>query len=494
MRVLVTGGTGVVGKPAVDRLLGRGHTVRLLSRHAERDAKQWPERVEAFEATVGDPEGIRGAAEGCGAVLHVAGIVAEEPPEVTFQRVNVDGTRHLVEEAQRAGVKRFVYVSSLGANRGESDYHRSKLAGEEVTRGFAGEWLILRPGNVYGPGDEVVSLLLKMVRALPAVPVIGDGDQPFQPVWADDAGQALALAVERGEPGKVYPLAGPEQTSMTQLLDMLGEVTGKRPPRIPVPNVIASLGTQVMDTVGLDLLPVHRDQIIMLEEGNVIPPGEENALSTVFGVEPTPLAKGLALLADSLPEQLPSEGVGELHRQRYWADIQGSTLSAERLLDVFRREFSSLTPDGTLQVGTEPGSGSRLEQGETVTLEIPLRGTMQVRVEEVTPESVTLATVGGHHLAGVIRFQSREHDGDRIRFEIVSYTRASTWVDWIGRALVGRPLQHATWRSTVQSVVERSGGTAPDGVQSEETTISETERIERWAEELVMARKREEAE
>src|SRR5215218_5031048 len=164
MRVLVTGGTGVVGKPAVDHLLGRGHTVRLLSRNAERDAKQWPERVDPFEATVGDRASMRGAADGCDALLHIAGIVAEDPPEVTFQRVNVDGTRYLVEEAARAGVKRFVHVSSLGADRGESVYHRSKLASEEVAREFKGDWLILRPGNVYGPGDEVISLLLKMVR------------------------------------------------------------------------------------------------------------------------------------------------------------------------------------------------------------------------------------------------------------------------------------------------------------------------------------------
>jgi hypothetical protein len=281
-------------------------------------------------------------------------------------------------------------------------------------------------------------------------------------------------------------------TTMTQLLDMLAEITGKRPHRIPVPNVLASLGTQVMESVGLDLLPINQDQIRMLEEGNVIPPGQQNAMSTVFGVDPTPLAKGLALLADAQPEQLPSDGVGELSRQRYWADIEGSSMSAEQLMVVLRREFSTLTPDGTLQVGTEPGSSTNLDQGATITLDIPLRGTMQVRVEEVTPDTLTMATLGGHHLAGVIRFQAREHEGSRLRFEIVSYTRASNWIDWMGRTLGGRTIQHATWRSTVESVVERSGGTAPEGVQSEETTLAETERIERWAEELVMARKRDE--
>jgi NADH dehydrogenase len=220
MRVLVTGGSGVVGRPTVERLVELGHTVRLLSRHADRDARDWKEGVEGRVADVGDAASLAGAADGCDAVLHLAGIIAEDPPAVTFQKVHVDGTRHLVAESERAGVKRFVYVSSLGAHRGSSDYHRSKRAAEEVVRRFAGQWLVLRPGNVYGPGDEVISLLLKMLRAAPTVPVIGDGDQPFQPIWAGDLAGALARAVEEDAPaGETLELAGPEVTTTNQVLD-----------------------------------------------------------------------------------------------------------------------------------------------------------------------------------------------------------------------------------------------------------------------------------
>ena len=73
--------------------------------------------------------------------------------------------------------RRFVYVSSLGADRGESPYHRSKLRGEEVARTFDGNWIIVRPGNVYGNGDEQLSLILKMVR----IPSGGSGDRRRRP-------------------------------------------------------------------------------------------------------------------------------------------------------------------------------------------------------------------------------------------------------------------------------------------------------------------------
>ena len=125
MRVLVTGGSGVVGVGAVTELLKRGHEVRLLSRHANDDARQWASGVTPIVGDVTDVASIRGTADGSDAVLHVAGIVEESPPAVTFGRVNVEGTANIVAEAERAGVRRFVFISSLGALEVESEYLRS---------------------------------------------------------------------------------------------------------------------------------------------------------------------------------------------------------------------------------------------------------------------------------------------------------------------------------------------------------------------------------
>lgn len=495
MRVLVTGGTGVVGKSAVDHLLERGHTVRLLSRHAEEDSRQWAAGVEPYNGNVGDADGVRGSANGCDVVLHVAGIVAESPPEVTFEAVNVEGTRRMVEEARRAGVRRFVYVSSLGADRGSSAYHRSKKAAEDVVRAeFPGDWLVLRPGNVYGPGDEVISLMLKMVRTLPAVPVIGAGDHPFQPVWVDDLGEAIARAVEgEGGSGATLELAGTETTHMNGLLDQLAEITGKSPVRIPIPEWMAQMGTGAASALGVDL-PVNASQITMLLEGNLIPEGGANALTGVFGIRPTPLREGLRRLADALPEMLPSEGVGRLHRERFWADIQGSKLSPEEILKLVQNQFQVLTPDTLLDTDAEPETPSTLEVGQTLTLAVPLRGNVQVRVQEASPRAITSVTIEGHFFAGVIRFMTEEPAPGVVRFEVRAYTRASNQLDRLAIRTVGKVAQAATWTTVVQGVVDRSGGVAPDGVQVEDVVVSreEAEAVERWTEGLVMRRRREE--
>lgn len=489
MRVLVTGGTGVVGGPAVEALVGRGHTVRVLSRHPEQAGRA--PRVEYLYGDVAEPPSLVGAADGCDAVLHLAGIVAEQPPESTFEKVNVEGTRALISEAERAGVRRFVYVSSLGAERGSSGYHRSKRAAEELVRGYAGSWLILRPGNVYGPGDEVISLLLRILRAAPVVPVIGDGDRPFQPIRAEDLAAALAVAVEEGAPeGVALELAGVESVTINQLLDMLQETTGTGAVRVPVPEWLARVGIGTARAVGVEL-PVDEGQLTMLAEGNVLDPSLPNALVERFGVTPTPLADGLRLLVDALPEKRMREGRGELKLHRYWADIRGSALGPQELLEMVARDFAELPDPALLQVGAEPGAGRELREDETVTLQIPMRGHVQVRVEEVTSGAITAVTLQGHPLTGMVRFMVDPLNDGRIRFEVRSCTRPSNLLDQLAMATLGELMKAATWKSVVESVVERSGGEMSDGVQSEEEVLerSAAREVERWVDRLVERRR-----
>lgn len=488
--VLVTGGTGVVGQAVVTELARRGYKVRLLSRNARKDAMQWDSTVDPWPASVSEPQKIAGCADGVDVVVHVAGIVAESPPEVTFTSVNVDGTRNMILEAERARVGRFIYVSSLGADSGESDYHKSKLAAENLVRAFHGGWIILRPGNVYGPGDDVVSLLLKMVRTLPVIPVIDGGDDRFQPVWIDDLARAVADCVERTDlHGRILEIAGTEETSTNDLLDRLAAITNRDPVRVPVPGFLASAATAVADVLGSPL-PVNQSQLTMLREGNVISTPGANALTAVFKIEPTGLEEGLKKLADAQPEQLPDEGIGTLTRKRIWADISGSRLKPEELFAMFRRDFNEATP-GIVDARTEPGTRCDLEQGVTLTMSLPVRGNIQVRVQEVTPIKATLVTLEGHPLAGAVRFLA-EQRGDKVRFETQVYDRPASLPDWFAMKTVGQSLQQRTWESLVERMVEQSGGQAPRGVEHTEEglDVAQAELIEDWIRDLVMERKR----
>jgi NADH dehydrogenase len=150
-------------------------------------------------------------------------------------------------------------------------------------------------------------------------------------------------------------------------------------------------------------------------------------------------------------------------------------------------------------VGVEPVSGHGLAEGAVLTMAIPLRGHVQVRVEEIHSRAATVVTLQGHPLNGIIRFSVEQMGPDAegkgaLCFEIRSHTRASTMVDFVALSTVGNLLRETTWNTFVGEVVSRSGGEAPEGVQSESRKLpdDESRHIENWAEEVVMRRRRRE--
>jgi uncharacterized protein YbjT (DUF2867 family) len=438
MKVLVAGGAGVIGRGVIPELLGRGHVVRLLSRNADEDAGQW-EGVEAFRGDVADAASIAGAAAGCAAVLHIAGIAGDP-----------HGTQNVLAEAERARVRRLVFVSS---------------SAEPLVEHSALDWTIVRPEIVYGPGDDVISKMLEMVRALPAVPVIGDGDREFQPIWYEDLGHVLAAVLERPDcTREIVDAAGPEITTMNDLLRRFGEITGRKPLRVPVPMALAELTMTV--------LPEHNGKTAFAR----------------FDVEATPLDHGLRVLADALPEVTPDEGVGSLEHKRFFADIRGSRYSAPALMMLFRERVNDFMP---LEFAAEPGAPEKIEKGVTLTGHLPLRGHFQVRVEVAEPMRVVFATIEGHPLAGIVEFTTSE-TSDGVRFAIDNYARGSNLFDLIAVRTLGGPAQSANWRDVVERVIAASGGTS-DGVHEEKEFLrgDDASRLEKRVKEMVQARSRE---
>lgn len=463
MRVLVTGGSGVIGAGLLPELIRAGHDVRLLTRHATGAAGEWPDEVTPFDGDISDPDAIRGAAEGCRAIVHISGIVAESPPALTFARVNVGGTRHLLAEAERSGSPRFVYVSSLGCDRGRSAYHASKREAEELVRRYPGSWAIVRPGSVYGPGDDVISLLVTMHGTLPAVPVVGFGDQPFQPIFFADLGQALAAAARRRGPSGIFEVAGDEVTTSTGILALCEELIGRWPLPLPVPQALAGLATRVAGAAGLPF-PLDESKFQMLLENNVIDPPSKNALTRTFGVSPTPLREGLMWLLEAQPEQGPADGVGRLEYKRFVADIRDTPYDAAAFMERVREQCTALMP---VEFGAEPAAPQEIAEGVSLTAALPLRGSIQVRVEDVTPRSFTFATLRGHPLAGIVRFDARDIGPRALRFTVTVCARPATAFDWLAMKTVGRLLQNQNWIATLERAVVLSQGTCA-GVQVDE--------------------------
>jgi dihydroflavonol-4-reductase len=199
--VLVTGATGTVGHPIAERLAAEGHRVRALVRSTEKARPILPVGVEAIEGDVTDAASVRRAIAGCEVVYHTAGLPEQWLPDSDdFARVNLGGTRNMVDAALEAGVERFVYTSTIdvfAAPPGEpfdesvldpeprpTVYERSKQDADRyvaaaVERGLPA--VFLRPAAVYGPAPQLVPPVNDLIRRLAQrkVPVLLPGGMPL---------------------------------------------------------------------------------------------------------------------------------------------------------------------------------------------------------------------------------------------------------------------------------------------------------------------------
>jgi nucleoside-diphosphate-sugar epimerase len=270
---LVTGANGFVGSHVVERLVAQGERVRALVRATSDRRFLDGESVETAVGDVGDAsaageERLARATEGCRAVYHVAGVVRARSQE-EYDRVNAAGAARIARAAARAGVRRFVLVSSqaaAGPNTGAAPrdeaeperpvtaYGRSKLAGErlvaEAARGGSLEVVVVRPPAVYGPRDRAFLMLFRLVSRGLLLLYPGADTQEVSLIHVRDLAAGLALAGERAPAGAIYYLTDGGRATSAALGDTIARALGKRPLRIVLPTGVGMAAAWASETFG----------------------------------------------------------------------------------------------------------------------------------------------------------------------------------------------------------------------------------------------------
>jgi farnesol dehydrogenase len=261
MKVLITGSTGYLGSHVAARLATAGHTVLALARPG-REAGV-PPGCHPVTGDVLDPPSVERALAGCDACVHMAALVKMWARDARqFARVNVEGLAAVLRAAQRQGVSRILYTSTIAAlgptgpeARDETcartefnfrtEYERSKWAAERlaVERAAAGlPIVIVYPGVVYGPGAATQGNLLEKVFTDYAAgrtrTRLGRRSTRICYAYAPDVAGGHLLALEKGTPGKGYILGG-ENITQDELFSLLHELTGFPPPRTAIPFWVA---------------------------------------------------------------------------------------------------------------------------------------------------------------------------------------------------------------------------------------------------------------
>jgi NADH dehydrogenase len=293
MRVLLTGATGYVGSYVLRALLDRGHTPRCLVREAPSALAVQDDAIDPVRGDVTKPGSLAAAVDGCDAVIHLVGIIEEAPAQgVTFERIHVDGTRHVVTAAANAGVERFVHMSANGARPEDATaYQRTKWEAEQIVADARFDhWTIVRPSLLFGAPDpgrpEFSSQLLRdLVRPFPVLPVFGDGRYEMQPVHVTEVADAFVQALSADAAHEqTYLLAGPDRLPYVDVLDRIARGAGLAPKsKVHVPMALARFGVHTAGRVGL--LPISPAQFEMLVEGNT---GDPSAAVRDFDLDRTP--------------------------------------------------------------------------------------------------------------------------------------------------------------------------------------------------------------
>jgi len=255
MKVLITGGTGFVGRPLVERGLREGWEIRLLSRQPDPFPSPLHPYLKIYPLNVTDKAGLEAMArqeKAFDAVIHLAALVDYFGETEALRQTNVEGTRHMLHIAAQTGARKFIYASSIEAvgsvRRGRvparaktpcrpiSAYGQSKVEAEKLVLALSGRFpaVILRIGNVYGPGHsnfiiEMAQALLARSGLLEFLPVYGD--RVVQPAFSEDVTEGIMAAL-RCETTAVVTLAG-EYATVRELFEMCGDVVHRRVPRKP---------------------------------------------------------------------------------------------------------------------------------------------------------------------------------------------------------------------------------------------------------------------
>lgn len=250
MNVLLTGASGFVGRHITDILTKAGHTVTPVSRSHGIDfcsmlePGDWIPHLHTIDA-----------------VINCVGIIGETRTQ-RFETVHTKTPTALFKACKLAGIKRVIQISSLGTDeKAFSNYHRSKLAADNLLRSLDLDWIILRPALIYGAGGSSTEVLMRLAK-LPLIPIVGDGKYLLQPIHVSDVAAIVLNALTVTRTQRTFDVAGSESISYVGWLETLRQAQGLGPARmihIPFPFALAAL------RLGQHINPLlHPDNLRML--------------------------------------------------------------------------------------------------------------------------------------------------------------------------------------------------------------------------------------
>jgi dihydroflavonol-4-reductase len=317
VKAFVTGATGFLGGHLVDKLRARGDDVVALVRSPEKAKDLAALGCTLVEGDLGDVDAIRRGVQGCDSAFHVAaaykvGIPARE--RAAMYEANVTGTENVLDAAIAAGVRRIVYVSTIGVfgntrrnvvdetyvrtDRNwlsvydETKYLSHEIAMDRIAKGAP--VVIVQPGGIYGPGDHSeIANIIDQIRT-GKLKMIPFGDTGLNFVYIDDVVEGLLLAHDKGRVGESYVLGG-QMMTIREAIQKIADYLGKKPPKRDLPvglvKAVAPLGPVLGPMMGF---PPNFRELVSTSHGVTYWAKDDKARAEL-GYSPRTVDQGLPL-------------------------------------------------------------------------------------------------------------------------------------------------------------------------------------------------------
>jgi NADH dehydrogenase len=302
--ILVSGGTGFVGKALIRNLVESGYPVRTLIRPSSQ-SPSLPRGVpvDITVSSLVDERGLRAAMVGIDTIFHLAS-GEWRGPRASLMEIDIRGTRTIVDAAKDAGVKRIFYVSHLGADRASAfPVLKAKAIAEEFIRRSGIDYTILRSAILYGPGDSFSTGLARILRALPGLFLVpGDGNVLLQPLWIEDLIACLSWSIDDPESrNRIFEIGGPEYLSFNQITQYVMQATRQNRKLLHISPPYMRLMTILLESINpslpvsvywLDYLAVNRTTAL-------------DTLPRTFNLMPSRISQHLDYLQDEAWRKKP---------------------------------------------------------------------------------------------------------------------------------------------------------------------------------------------
>ncbi len=296
--VTVFGGSGFLGRHVVRALANRLYRIRVAVRRPELAGFLKPlgsvGQIEIVQANIRFPQSVGVAARDSDVIINLVGILFERSRQ-RFDAVQAEGAAAVARAAAVEGA-RLIHVSAIGADPSSpSHYARSKAAGEQLVLATQPDAIIIRPSIVFGPEDDFFNRFAALARIAPALPLPGGGHTRFQPVFAGDVGQAIALAVNGvARAGTIYELGGPDIRTFKELMQFTLATIERRRLLVPVPFALLKLQGAFLQFAPKP--PITPDQVELLKTDNVVSPDARAQGRTL---------EGLGIIPNSIASVVP---------------------------------------------------------------------------------------------------------------------------------------------------------------------------------------------